>query len=178
MLNVKPCKKSWGWKKKWFQILACHEALCTVLNNKELLSVLTGCVWVVALLNPTRNHSTGLCEGERGGREQERHREERDLKRGSTGFIKRLGKCNGRAEKHLGCVICTHLWVCVYLYSVYDSCLAASCQSLCLIVYLILPVFEEVGWARLTAWFCTCHYAQGAMGNPYKADQLHSQTHP
>lgn len=33
-----------GMKKKWFQILACHEALCTVLNNKQLLSVLTGCV--------------------------------------------------------------------------------------------------------------------------------------
>lgn len=45
-----------GDKKKCFQILACRSVLCTVLNNKQLLSALTGCVWVMALLNPTLNH--------------------------------------------------------------------------------------------------------------------------
>lgn len=43
-------------EKTRFPILARHTGLCTVLNNKQLLSVLTGCVWVMALLNPTLNH--------------------------------------------------------------------------------------------------------------------------
>lgn len=51
LLNLESCKKKKKKaknqgikKKKMFPDLACHAALCTVLNNKQLLSVLTGCV--------------------------------------------------------------------------------------------------------------------------------------
>ncbi len=99
----------------------------------------------------------------------------RDLKRGSSGFSERLHKYIGRGEKHLWRCGHVHIHGSMSMRRVY---MIPAWQPLCLIGYLILPVFEDVGRANLTAWFFTCHHTQGAMGNLYKADHPHSQTHP
>lgn len=156
-------------KKNMLPDLACHAALCTVLNNKQLLSVLTDCVWVMALLNPTLNHRIVSGKGEKTEWESVCERESRGKDWGTLteGALALLRDCINRwAEKRKNKV---H----VYVKSVHDSDLAVSWQS----GYLILPAFKDVVPANLTS-LILCHHTQGAIGNLYKAGHSHTRTQP
>ena len=100
------------------------------------------------------------------GKDWEGEKEEADWGTLTEGALVWARDCIKQERRLVGVWRCAHSWVHVYAY---DSALAASWQSLFLIGYLILPAFEDVGRANLTAWFFTCHRTQGAMGNLCKA---------
>lgn len=122
---------------------------CSALYSvKQQTTVI--CTDRLCLSNGTAESHTEPPDRER---EEKRRRERegggerlRDPNRGSTGFSERLYKYIGRGEKHLWG--CGHVHIHGSMRRVY---MILPWQPLCLIGYLILPVFEDVGWANLTA---------------------------